>query len=117
MATLSYAVYCLHCGRLPLLNMPHRRLKEAAPFRVLHPAGNYVGKPAACWEVWSLCIFFCLLKDTKREGICAKGRDGRMEGLIFEDSLDIWSLFRSFMAFCSFNFPTLDMAFSHTFFE
>lgn len=39
-AKLCSGIYCLHCGRLPLLNMPHRRLKEAAPFAVLHAAGN-----------------------------------------------------------------------------
>lgn len=49
-AYLCSGIYCLHCGRLPLLNMPHKRLKEAAPFTVLHPAGKSAGEPEACWE-------------------------------------------------------------------
>ena len=56
--------------------MPHRRLKEAAPLAVLHPAGNYVGKPGACWEAWYLCMVSYAVKDMKhivwsgtREGV------------------------------------------------
>lgn len=55
-AQLCSGIYCLHCGRLPLLTMPYRRLKEAAPLTVLHPADKCVGKPEACWEAGSLCM-------------------------------------------------------------
>lgn len=48
-ASLCSGIYCLHCGRLPLLNMPRGRLKEAAAIAATHPAGSLV-KPEACWD-------------------------------------------------------------------
>lgn len=50
-ASLCSGIYCLHCGRLPLLNMPSGRLKEAAAaIAAAHPAGSLV-KPEACWDI------------------------------------------------------------------
>lgn len=57
--------------------MPHRRLKEAAPFAVLHPAGNYVGKPEACWEAWSLCMVSYAVKDMRHTVQRSRGEGRR----------------------------------------
>lgn len=57
-AQLCSRVYCLHCGRLLLLSMPLRRLKEVAALTALHPAGmlespGHAGKPGL--SAASLC--------------------------------------------------------------
>lgn len=57
-ASLCCGIYCLHCGRLPLLNMLRRRLKAAAALTAWHPAGmsespRHAGKPGL--SAASLC--------------------------------------------------------------
>lgn len=57
-ACLLCGIYCLHCGRLPLLNMLRRRLKAAAALTAWHPAGmsespRHAGKPGL--STASLC--------------------------------------------------------------
>lgn len=85
--------------------MPHRRLKEAAPFAVLHPAGNYVGKPEACWEAWSLCMVSCAVKDIRHTVLCRRREKGRLNifkmwhSLFFSSHFLILLIYLFFSAF------------------